>query len=81
MREYQENICNAVVKKQDWIGNNTSVTTINGVTKVIYYRTEIARVNHAAKSATFDNGGYTNASTTARINAVKDACKELGYNY
>ena len=81
MNVCQGNICNAVVKKQDWIGNNTSVTTINGVTKVVYYRTEIAKVNHETKSATFDNGGYTNASTTARINAVKNACKKLGYNY
>ena len=29
----------------------------------------------------FDNGGYTNAATTARINAVKEACDHLGYNY
>jgi hypothetical protein len=81
MRQYQEEIISALYNKKDWMGQNTSVTTKNGVTEVVFYRTKIAVVNHNAKSAKFNNGGYTNAATTARINAVKEACNHLGYNY
>lgn len=79
MRQYQEEIMTALYNKGDWMGNNTSVTTTNGVSEVVYYRTKIAVVNHNDKTAKFDNGGYNNAATTARINAVKEFCKE--YNY
>jgi len=79
MRQYQEEIMTALYNKGDWMGNNTSVTTTNGVSEVVYYRTKIAVVNHNDKTAKFDNGGYTNAATTARINAVKEFCKGHGY--
>jgi hypothetical protein len=81
MRKYQEDICSAVINKSDWMGSNVEIVTKNNVTKVRYYWTTIAVVNHGTKSAKFDNGGYTNAATTARINAVKEACDHLGYNY
>ena len=57
------------------------VVTKNNVTKVKYYRTIIAVINHNEKTAKFNNGGYTNAATTARINAAKKACDYFGYNY
>ena len=81
MRKYQEEIYSAVINKRDWMGSNVEVVTKNNVTKVKYYFTTIAVVNHETKSAKFNNGGYTNAATTARINAVKEACDHLGYNY
>ena len=81
MRKYQEKICSAVINKTDWMGSNTEVVTKNNVTKVRYYWTVIATVNHSRRFAEFDNGGYTNAATTARINAVKEACDHLGYNF
>ena len=81
-RKYQEEIYSAVINKtRDLMANNVSILTKNGITEVVYYRTKIAVVNHNTKSAKFDNGGYTNAATTARINAVKEACDHLGYNY
>jgi hypothetical protein len=81
MRQYQEEIISALINKKDWMGQNTSVTTDKGITYVVYYRTKIAVVNHGTKMATFNNGGYTNAATTASINAVKTFCNDNGYNY
>ena len=81
MRKYQEEIYSAVINKRDWMGSNVEVVTKNNVTKVKYYWTIIAIVNHNEKTAKFNNGGYTNASTTARINAVKEFCNDYGYNY
>ena len=81
MRKYQEDICSAVINKSDWMGSNVEVVTEKNVTKIRYYWTTIAVVNHNTKSAKFNNGGYTNAATTARINAVKRACDYFGYNY
>ena len=81
MRKYQEEICSAVINKSDWMGSNVEVVTEKNVTKVRYYWTTIAVVNHNTKSAKFNNDGYTNAATTARINAVKRACDYFGYNY
>ena len=81
MRKYQEEIYSAVINKRDWMGSNVEVVTKNNVTKVKYYFTTIAVVNHETKSAEFNNGGYTNAATTARINAVKEACDYFGYKY
>jgi hypothetical protein len=81
MRKYQEEICSAVINKSDWMGSNVEVVTEKNITKVRYYLTTIAVVNHNTKSAKFNNGGYTNAATTARINAVKRACDYFGYNY
>ena len=81
MRKYQEEIYSAVINKHDWMGSNVNVETNNGITEVTYCRTKIAIVNHNMKSAVFDNGGYANAATTARINAVKEACDYLDYNY
>lgn len=81
MRKYQEGIYSAVINKGDWMGSNVKVETNNGITEVIWYCTKIAIVNHNMESAVFNNGGYTNAATTARINAVKEACDYLGYNY
>ena len=82
MRKYQEEIYNALVsKKKTWGGSNSVVNTDKNITEVFYYGNKIAIVNHETKCATFDNCGYNNASTTARINAVKEACDQLGYNY
>lgn len=81
MRKYQEEICSAVINKGNWMGSNVSVITENDITEVVYYCTKIAVVNHKTKSAKFNNGGYNNASTTARINAVKEACDYFGYDY
>jgi hypothetical protein len=81
-RKYQEEIYSAVINKtRDLTANNVSISTKNGITEVVYYRTKIAVVNHNTKSAKFDNGGYNTASTIARINAVKEACNHLGYDY
>ena len=81
MRKYQEDIYTAIVNKQDWFGNNVSVTTKKGITEVIFYRTKIAVVNHNTRTAKFNNGGFNNAATTARINAVKMVCDKLKYKY
>ena len=81
MRSYQEEIINALINKKDWMGSNTNVETKNGVTEVTFYRTKIAVVNHGTKTATFDNGGWKNTATTARINAVKEFCNNNGYTY
>ena len=81
MRSYQKEIINALINKMDWMGSNTNVETKNGVTEVTYYRTKIAVVNHGNKTAKFDNGGWANAATTARINAVKEFCNDYDYAY
>ena len=82
MRKYQEEIYNALTKKaKAWGGSNSVVKTNKNVSEVYYYDNKIAVVNHNTKRATFDNCGFNNASTTARINAVKEACNYLGYDY
>lgn len=82
MRKYQEEIYNALVSKEKtWGGSNVVVNTDKNITEVFYYGNKIAIVNHETKCATFDNCGYNNASTTARINAVKEFCKDYGYTY
>ena len=81
MRAYQEDIINAIYSKKAWGGSNVVVRTENNVTEVFFYGNRIAVVNHETKCATFDNCGYNNASTTARINAVKKFCNDYGYNY
>ena len=79
-RSYQESIYNAVINKKNWGGSNVVVLTEDNITKVYFYGNKIAVVNHTTKTATYDNCGYNNACTTARINAVKAACNKLGYN-
>lgn len=79
-RDYQERIYDAVVRKKNWAGSNVIVRTEDNITKVYFYGNKIAVVNHTTKTATYDNCGYNNACTNARINAVKAACDELGYN-
>lgn len=82
MRKYQEEIYNALVsKKKAWGGSNVVVRTENNVTEVFFYGNKIAVINHNTKSATFDNCGYNNAATTARINACKIYCDNYGYTY
>jgi len=82
MRKYQEEIYNALVSKEKtWGGSNLVVNTDKNITEVFYYGNKIAIVNHETKCATFDNCGYNNASTTARINAVKEFCKDYSYTY
>jgi hypothetical protein len=82
MRKYQEEIYNALVsKKKAWGGSNSVVNTDKNISVIFYYGNKIAIVNHETKCATFDNCGYNNASTTARINAVKEFCNDYGYNY
>ena len=79
-RNYQESIYDAVINKKNWGGSNVVVLTEGNITKVYFYGNKIAVVNHTTKTATYDNCGYNNACTNARINAVKAACDELGYN-
>ena len=82
MRKCQEEIYNALVsKKKAWGANNSVMKTDKNITEVFYYGNKIAVVNHETKCATFDNCGYNNASTTARINVVKEFCNDYGYNY
>lgn len=79
MRAYQSNIFTAVINQGDWAGSNTIVETKSDVTKVSFYGNLIAVVNHKKKTAKYDNCGYNNACTSARINAVKEAVEYLGY--
>ena len=79
-RSYQQSIYNAVISKKNWGGSNVVVLTEDSITKVYFYGNKIAVVNHTTKTATYNNCGYNNACTNARINAVKAACDELGYN-
>ena len=81
MRAYQEDIINAIYSKKTWGGSNVVVRTENNVTEVFFYGNRIAAINHNTKSATFDNCGYNNAATTARINACKMYCDDYGYTY
>ena len=81
MRDYQERIYEAIASRKTWGGSNVVVITEDNITNVFYYGNKIARVDHTNKSATFDNCGYRNASTTARINAVKEFCNDYNYNY
>ena len=76
MRKYQEDIFVAVLDNRDFMGGNVTITTTNNVTEVVYYRTKIAVIDHNKKTVHYDNGGFTNAATTARINAVKAACED-----
>ena len=81
MRDYQINITQAITKKRKWGGNNTVVNTADYITKVWFYCNLIGVINHKEKTAKLDNCGFNNACTTARINAIKDACNDLGYTY
>lgn len=81
MRNYQYEIYLAVVRKSNWSGSNTLVTTMTNKknTKVFFHGNLIAVVDHSKRTAKYDNCGFNNGCTSARINAVKDAVKELGY--
>lgn len=78
-RKYQQDIYNAVLNKGNYVGSNVCVTSDDNVTTVTYYRTTIAVIDHNKKTVHYDNGGYHNAATTARINAVKAACENRFY--
>jgi hypothetical protein len=81
-RKYQQEIYDALVKKAKACGGSNSVVKTNdSVSEVYYYGNKIAVVRHDTKCATFNNCGFNNASTTARINAVKEFCNDYGYNY
>ena len=79
MRKNQEKIYSAIASRRNWMGENTSVTTDSGITKVVYYWTTIAVIDHNKKTAEIDNGGYNTVSTTSRINAVKKFCEDNHY--
>ena len=79
MRSYQTEICQAIVNKRNWGGSNVVVNTENAITKVWFYGNLIGVVNHAERTTKCDNCGYNNASTTARINAIKMGSEKLGY--
>lgn len=81
MRQYQVDIYSAVLNKKNWGGSNVVVNTTNNITSVLYYGNKIAEVNHNTKTARLDNCGHYNASTTARINAVKEFCNDYNYKY
>ena len=80
MRDYQERIYDAITtKKKTWGGSNVTIKTENGITKVWYYYNLIGVVDHNKKTYKCDNCGFTNAATTARINAIVMACDDLEY--
>ena len=79
MRDYQERIYDGIITRKNWGGNNVVVNTENGITKVWFYGSLIGVINHGTKTYKCDNCGYTNAATTARINAIKMACDDLEY--
>lgn len=79
MRQYQEKIINAITNKKNWGGDNTVINTEKGVTKVWFYGNLIGVINHNNKTFKCDNCGFKNAATTARINAITEACGTLGY--
>lgn len=81
MRKNQEKIYSAIASRRSWMGENTSVTTDGDITKVVYYYTTIAVIDHKKKTAKIDNGGYNTVSTTSRINAVKMFCDDKHYKY
>ena len=81
MRKNQEKIYDAIANRRDWIGENTNVSTKGGITKVVYYWTTIATIDHKRKTAEITNGGHNTTSTTLRINAVKKFCEDYHYNY
>ena len=79
MRSYQTEIISAIIDRRNWGGSNIVVTTANNVTKVAYYGNVIGSISHLTKTCKVSNCGYKNASTAARINAIKQACESLGY--
>jgi hypothetical protein len=79
LRKYQTEICQALINKKDYAGSNVVIRTKDNITMVWFYGNKIAEVNHNTKTAKYDNCGYNNACTTARINAVKIAMAELSY--
>ncbi len=79
MRDYQIKTCQTIVNKGNWAGSNMVINTENNVTKVWFYGNLIGVVNHCEKVVKVDNCGFKNACTTARINPIKMAAKELGY--
>ena len=81
MRAYQKDIINAIYSRKAWGGSNVVVKTENNVTEVFFYGNRIAVINHNTMSATFNNCGYNNAATTARINACKMYCDKYSYTY
>lgn len=82
LRKYQKEILQALVDKNDYAGNNVVIrTNISGITNVYYYGFKIATVYYREKRAEFNNCGFENACTTARINAVKLACDKMGFKY
>ena len=80
LRSYQKSIYDAVFNKKNWAGSNVVVRTEDNITKVYFYGNRIAVVDHNARMAVFNNCGYNNACTNARINAVRLACDKLIYN-
>lgn len=72
MRDYQENIYNAILSKRNWGGGNVVVNTENNITKVWFYGNLIGVIDHANKTYKCDNCGFTNA--------IKMACEEMKYS-
>ena len=81
MRVFQENIYNALIRRSNWCGNNTSLTTNGGVSSLVYYFSNIATIDHVHKTAKLSYCGWNTVSTGARINAVKKFCENYGYEY
>jgi hypothetical protein len=81
MKVFQENIYNALIRRSNWCGNNTFLSTNGGISSVVYYRSEIATIDHVHKTAKLSYCGYHTVSTGARINACKMFCERYGYEY
>ena len=79
MKKYQKEIYSAIMNRNNWFGNNTGVTTSDGVTTIMYYNTTIGKINHRNKTAEFTCGGWDTLTTRMRIYAAEEACNRLGY--
>lgn len=82
LRLYQREIIKALIDGEDYAGNDVVIrTNIIGITNVYYYGNKVATIYYREKRAEFNNCGFDNACTTARINAVKLACDKMGFKY
>lgn len=50
--------------------NSTTIANIDGKTTVVLHQTPIVTINHAAKTAVLNSGGYRTATTRTRMTQV-----------
>lgn len=56
----------------------TTVSTENGVMKVVYHETVVAAFNKKTHTVTLNSGGYRTATTRTRMN---QAANQFGWNF